>query len=240
VETAHQLSTLLRLQGLTRASRRRMARPASRLEGILRRAYARDPLGETVIARLVSNGVGYADARGTLSMLVLAGTITTAAAIPRMVALLIDSDAMRLLREDSSRIPAAVDGALRLLAPLPLTMRFAAEATRLGGVGLRAGERILVLTMNVTRDPLVVPEPNVMVLGSRPVAGSQRSWYGDGAHFCLGFALAQEQLSGVLRWLVGLPGTPAIVRRRPAFDTLLPRYDRLDLALHSSTRRAPR
>ena len=97
-----------------------------------------------------------------------------------------------------------VDGAvitelLRLDGPVQSTVRTATEDHRLAGVDIAAGDSVVVVVAAANRDPAVFEEPGrfrVDRTGPAPVA------FGYGAHYCLGSALAQLELTVALREVV--------------------------------------
>ncbi|WP_418004554.1 cytochrome P450 [Mycobacterium sp. PDNC021] len=97
-----------------------------------------------------------------------------------------------------------VDGAvitelLRLDGPVQSTVRTATEDHRLGGVDIAAGDSVVVVVAAANRDPAVFEEPGrfrVDRTGPAPVA------FGYGAHYCLGSALAQLELTVALREVI--------------------------------------
>lgn len=108
-----------------------------------------------------------------------------------------------LIRLVAERVDT-VDGAvitelLRLDGPVQSTVRTATEDHRLGGVDIAAGDSVVVVVAAANRDPAVFEEPGrfrVDRTGPAPVA------FGYGAHYCLGSALAQLELTVALREVV--------------------------------------
>ena len=185
----------------------------------------------SLVRRLRSLGVSFEETRGVISIVFVAGTLTTALALPRIVALLIDSGQIGRLREGRDIIARALDEGLRYVTPTPATVRIADRDVMLRGRRVRAGTRMVILTANLTRDPQIFPDPFRFDVDRVLDPRGRHLWYGAGPHFCFGFALAQRELHRVLETLALLPGRLVIVRRRPAFGALLPRYDRLAIRL---------
>ena len=114
-------------------------------------------------------------------------------------------------------IAVAVEELIRYDSPLQLFERTAMADTEIGGVTVRAGEKIAALLGAANRDPAVFDAPDTFDLTreANPHLG-----FGAGIHFCVGAPLARVELQSSLRTLVRrfpamqLAGTP---RRRPEF-----------------------
>jgi cytochrome P450 len=180
---------------------------------------------------LRSLGLSFEETSGIISIFLVAGTLTAALSLPRIVALLIDSGQIERLRQGRAGIPGALEEGMRYVTPVPATVRIAHRDVTLGGRRVRAGTRMVILTTNLTRDPEVFPDPFRFNIDRVHDPRGRHLWYGSGPHFCFGFPLAQRELHRVLETLIALPGRLVIVQRRPAFGALLPRYNRLALRL---------
>jgi cytochrome P450 len=96
--------------------------------------------------------------------------------------------------------PALVTELLRLDGPVQSTVRAATTDHRLGGADIRAGDSVLVVIAAANRDPAVFDDPACFRLdrtGPPPLS------FGYGAHYCLGAALAQLELTVALREVLG-------------------------------------
>lgn len=212
---------------------RRIQADIDRLSGYARAAYDSETGPDTSLVRkLRALGASFEETRGVISVFFVAGTLTTALSLPRIVAVLIDSGQINRLRTGDSGVMArALEEGLRYVTPIPATVRIAARDVMLGRRRLRAGTRMVILTTNLTRDQDVFPDPFRFDVDRVHDSRGRHLWYGAGPHFCFGFALAQREIYRVLETLSGLPGRLCILYRRPAFGALLPRYDRLLLRL---------
>ncbi|MER5865214.1 cytochrome P450 [Kitasatospora sp. NPDC002040] len=111
------------------------------------------------------------------------------------------------LREDRTRLPAAVEELLRFIPQrngvgMP---RIATEDVTVGGVTIRSGEAVYVSYLAANRDPTVFAGPDRLDLTrtDRP----PNLAFGHGAHYCLGAALTRMQCEVVLGTLLDrLPG----------------------------------
>lgn len=187
----------------------------------------------SLVHRLRELGLGREESRGVLSIFFVAGTLTVAVALPRIVALLIDSNEMESLREspEPSRVARAIDECLRYSTPVPATVRIASRDLEAGGHRFRSGKRIVILTANIARDREVFADPNRLNVARPFDSRSRYLWYGYGPHFCLGFPLAQREMQLVVGELLKLPGKMHIAQRKSARNVLLPSYASLELTL---------
>lgn len=210
------------------------ARVRSELDALLSRAYpalARSaPPPDSLAARLQALECSPEEVRGILSILFVAGALTLGVALPRIVALLVDSGALRRLAEDPALIPGAVDEGLRYTAPVPATVRIVARPVEIAGRRLAPGTRLVILTLNLARSPVLFPDPDRFDIHRPPEPRARYLWYGAGPHFCMGFGLAQEALRDAVARLAAVPGTLRITGRRAARGVLLPAWERLELA----------
>ncbi|MUL79699.1 cytochrome P450 [Mycolicibacterium sp. CBMA 226] len=110
---------------------------------------------------------------------------------------LLGAGLIRLVNEQIDTVDGAViTELLRLDGPVQSTVRTATEDHRLAGVDIAAGDSVVVVVAAANRDPAVFTEPDRFRLGRTgpaPVA------FGYGAHYCLGSALAQLELTVALR-----------------------------------------
>ena len=193
-------------------------------------AYARDGYDApasppaSLVRRLRESGLSFEEAKGVLSLVFLAGTLTTAAALPRITAMLIDSGRLPSLRRTPDWVPRAVAEGLRCVAPVPATMRIAQRDVHVRGRHIARGERLVILTCNLARDPGLFPEPDRFDPARVHDPRARHLWYGAGPHFCLGFSLAQQQLQLALETLTAGAGELRIVSRRYGRRTIVSSY----------------
>ena len=186
---------------------------------------------ETVPGRLRALGLDFEASCGVIGLMLLAGTETTASALPRTAALLLDTGQWDRLRNDRRLLDGTVNEGLRLTAAVPVMTRNVVANTTLGGRALAADTRVIVLLFHILRtrsavelDPL---DFDIARATDRSARGSP--WFGHGPHFCLGAALARHQLSCALGILLDA-GPLRIVQRCSARRRLLPAYASLTLA----------
>ncbi|GAB2617614.1 cytochrome P450 [Streptomyces capparidis] len=152
----------------------------------------------------VSDGGDQLDDQGLVSLAVLllvAGHETTTNAISNSVlALLRHPGALSCLREDPTRIEAALDELLRYDAPVSAAaFRHTTAPVTVHGATIPAGESVLVSLWTANRDPARFPEPDVLDL-DRDAQGHLA--FGHGIHRCLGAPLARAELTIALTTLL--------------------------------------
>ena len=128
-------------------------------------------------------------------LLFLAGLDTVTAALGFCVLHLARSAGARAaLAADPSLAPVAVEELLRAYAIVQATRTVVAD-TELGGVAMRAGDRLLIGTTLASRDPRAHTDSAVVDF-DRP---SKRNLaFGAGPHRCLGSHLARHELTAAL------------------------------------------
>ena len=125
-------------------------------------------------------------------LLTVAGNETLRNGLPGgLLALISHPGQYRRLREDRSLLPGAVEEMLRWWTPVLHIRRTATADTELGGVRIRAGEKVVVYFASANRDERVFREPDAFDVGRAP--GDQLA-FGHGPHFCLGAQLARSQM----------------------------------------------
>jgi len=99
-------------------------------------------------------------------------------------------DQWRMVRDDPSCIPQAVEEVLRILPPSQYQGRFSLEERSFEGGTIPAGFPVLLLTGAATRDHRQFDRPDEFII-DRPPAVSVG--FGHGVHSCLGAALARME-----------------------------------------------
>ncbi len=115
-------------------------------------------------------------------------------------------DQLRLMTEDKSRIPGAVEELLRYEAPSPVQGRWTLDEVELHGTIIPANSKVLLLTGSAGRDERQYDDPDRFDITRDP---KQHVSLGIGAHYCLGAALAR---------LEGRIALEETVRRFPEWD----------------------
>ncbi len=200
----------------------------------------RDP-GADLLSSLVTTvdddggGLSETELRATAALIVGAGFETTVNLIGNGAALLFaHPEQRRLLAEDPSLWPNAVDEVLRVDPPVQRTGRRARRHTAVHGLPVAEGEWLILLLAGANRDPRVFPDPHVFDV-ARPNAHDHVA-FASGIHFCLGAALARMEGEVALQALferfpnLGLAGSG---RRRGT--VILRGYESLPVVLGSTT-----
>jgi cytochrome P450 len=170
---------------------------------------------------------------GSLCVLIFASHETTTNMLGNsLLHLLRAPERWRALCDDPTRIPAALEEAIRFDAPVQGMSRTVTRDTELGGVTLPAGARVFVVFASANRDPACITDPDRF----DPQRAQQHLSFGRGPHFCVGATLARlEGRVALERLAARLPGlrladarpldyAPNIVHRGPT--TLRLAWDR--------------
>lgn len=194
--------------------------------GVLTRPAARahaagDPA--TVPGRMRQLGLTEEEALGAVAAFVLTGTETLVSYVPRLIALLHDTGWLDRVAADRSRMDDVIAEALRVTVPSPVMLRSVAADTKIGGVAVRRGDRVVIATISAAR-ALGEFDPD------RPHTAEVRQlWFGAGPHFCLGAPLAQAEIRAVLEAVLDVAPL-SVVDRKAARGVLIPGYERLVLS----------
>jgi hypothetical protein len=125
-----------------------------------------------------------------------------------LLTLLRHPDQMRMLQDDPSLIPSAVEELLRYESPIQHTVRVAPEDTLLGGKLIHRGQSVLAVLAAGNRDPERFPNPDRFDVKRGDRGHLAFGW---ATHFCFGAPLARAE-------------------GQIAFSTLLRRLRNLELA----------
>ena len=121
--------------------------------------------------------------------LVTAGNDTTRTLLSSGLLLLLQHpDQLAALRADRARIPGAVEEMLRYENPLHYFRRTATADTVLGGVEIRAGDKVAMYYTSANRDEDVFADPQRFDITRHP---NPHLSFGIAEHFCLGVHLAR-------------------------------------------------
>ncbi|HEX6968488.1 MAG TPA: cytochrome P450 [Micromonosporaceae bacterium] len=130
----------------------------------------------------------------------VAGNETLRNGIPGgLAALLAHPDQWERLDKDRSLLDSAVEEMLRWWTPVIHFRRTATTDTTLGGVDIKAGDKVVVYFASANRDPRVFPDPDVFDIGRFP---NDHLSFGHGPHFCLGAALGRHQMRAMFTALL--------------------------------------
>jgi cytochrome P450 len=147
----------------------------------------------------------------TLILLLIAGHETTVNLLGNgLLALLQHPDQWQLLCADQTRIPAAVEELLRLVNPVQLVNRYAAEELVIAGVTIPRGAHVQLVVASANHDASVFAQADTLDITAetgRHLAFSQ------GIHYCLGAPLAR---------LEGVVAFERLTQRMPALQLVTP------------------
>lgn len=148
----------------------------------------------------------------SIAFLVLgAGNETTRNAIGSTIYLLAKRpDLWQLLKKERALIPNVIEESLRINAPATITTRTVTTTTEIDGVTVPKGAVLVMLWGSGSRDEDTFPDAGEIDL-KRPNL-RRHTTFGHGIHFCVGNALAREELAMTVR-------------------SLLDRFDRIECAV---------
>ncbi len=133
------------------------------------------------------------DITGFATMLGGAGAETVTKLVGNaMVAFADFPDQWRKLREDRSKIPAAIEELLRYEAPSQYQVRTATRDVTYYGTTIPAGAAVLLVTAAATRDERMFDAPDRLDIDRERKMGFNLA-FGYGIHSCLGAALARME-----------------------------------------------
>lgn len=120
-----------------------------------------------------------------------------------ILALLGVPDQATLLRDRPELWPSAVQELLRCHSELLVSgPRYAAEDVEIGGVLIKAGEKVFPALLAANYDPRQHTEPDRLDVARQPAGrGDNHLSFGHGAHYCLGAALVRQEAEVALRAL---------------------------------------
>ncbi len=169
---------------------------------VKRRAEPRDDLFSAMV-HAADEGESFTEDElvANAILLYLAGFETTAGSTGLAVLNLHrNRDQLALLQADAGLLPKAARELLRHDSPGQATARVAMEPVEFGGVRIDAGQGIVAWIGAANRDPAAYPDPDRLDLRREPAADLLS--FGGGAHYCLGHALAVQELEVALGTLL--------------------------------------
>jgi hypothetical protein len=130
------------------------------------------------------------------SLLVAAGSETTRNSIAvGLLELAAHDDQWRLVRDDPSVRPAAVEEMLRWASSTSYNRRTASAAIEIDGVHIGAGEKVTLWWSSANRDEAEFADPFAFDVTRTP---NRHLAFGHGTHFCLGAGLARLEMRLIL------------------------------------------
>ena len=162
----------------------------------------RNPTGDLVSvvanAKLKGKLLDRDQVDGFFALMIGAGNETTRNAISGSIhALARFPQQRRILAQDSSAWPTAIEELLRFVSPVIHMRRTAVAGTEISGQVVAAGDKVVMLYGAANRDPQVFDSPHS--LDVRRSNARRHFAFGTGIHQCLGAMLARMELRIVLQ-----------------------------------------
>lgn len=169
-------------------------------------------IGELVRAERNGADISKDEMVAMVFLLLFAGHETTTHLISGSVLEVLRSDDLRSwLAEDATRINLAVEEFLRVITPVQISKpRFVRRDMDLGGIRLRAGEKVMAFLGAADYDPAVFEAPETLDPARKP---NRHIAFGTGSHICLGHQLARIE---------GQCAIEALIRRWPELVLAIP------------------
>jgi cytochrome P450 len=150
---------------------------------------AREPIGDGDITDALLAEMDPVAFAMLFIQLVTAGQDTTQTMLSSgLLALLDHPQQLALLREDPSRIPAAIEEMVRWANPLHYFRRTATEDTTLGTTKIAAGDAVAMYYSSCNRDEDVFVDSHAFDITRTP---NKHLGFGQAEHFCVGVHLAR-------------------------------------------------
>ncbi len=186
---------------------------------------------DTIIGRLKKLGYTKDMSRGFIAMFLIAGTVTVSSTLPRLLAVLIDTDSIEKLKQNPALLNSAIDEGLRYITPGPVLLHGVQADVNLDGHHFKKGRRVMTLLYNIMHDSRYTSQPLRYMPTRTQCAKINNLWFGAGAHFCMGSVLAKREIKAVLKESLKLDGQLVIIRRSYLQLGIYPGYAQLFMKL---------
>jgi cytochrome P450 len=219
----------LRVPGRSLRALFRMNRIVAEVGRERRRAPAEDLISALVQADVDGRALTSRELGAFFSLLLVAGVETSRNAIAHGLRLLTaHPDQRELLRSDFDGYATGfVDEVVRHCSPIVQFRRTVAEDCAINGYPLRAGDDVMLCYVSANRDATVFTDPDRFDITRIP--NPHTGFGGGGPHFCLGAALARQEMALVFRELLTrLPGIRSVGDPRMVASTFDNRVGRLE------------
>jgi len=162
-----------------------------------------DLISKVVHANIDGRAITDDEVIGTCFLLFIAGLDTVTSSLSfHFHFLATNPEIQQQLRDDRSRIPAAVEELLRLFAVVSLNRRVMAD-TEIAGVKLKEGDWVMVSLSGASNDPSEFPDPEKF---DPDRANMRHTAFAFGPHRCLGSHLARREFVAALNaWFDAVP-----------------------------------
>jgi cytochrome P450 len=166
-----------------------------------RREPQDDIVSDILAGEIDGRPISHDEALSMLSLLYIAGSRTTTAALRGAVVQLARAPELQArLRAQPSLIPAAAEEIVRLETPVHGLPRYATADTEIGGCPIAKGEQVFPNYGAANLDPKAFPHPGEIDLERKPI---RHVGFGRGVHVCAGAPLARLQLRVFIEELLG-------------------------------------
>lgn len=156
-----------------------------------RRRPREDLLTSLATAREAGRGFSHDELLATSNTILTAGHETTTNLVGNTVLLLLrNAQVLARVRQDRTLIPAAVEESLRLESPKQRNFRRVKRSFSFRGHPFQEGQLVFQLLGSANHDEAQFATPDEFVLGRKP---NRHLAFGQGAHFCIGAALARTE-----------------------------------------------
>lgn len=119
------------------------------------------------------------------------GAETTRTVIARTILALIDHPDQWALLKQGADMGVATEEFIRWVTPIHNMCRVATEDTEVGGQPIEAGQQLVLMYSSANRDPAHFEDPERFDVTRQP---NNHIAFGFGTHFCLGAALARQEI----------------------------------------------
>ncbi|MEM1312658.1 MAG: cytochrome P450 [Patescibacteria group bacterium] len=187
----------------------------------------------SVTQRLKDLGFTFEEVKGLLTVILVGGTELVSFAIPRIMALLVDSNQLSLLRKQPELITQTMDEGLRFVTPSSVVLRSVSKNAEIEGYKFESPNRALIVNYNMLKSKKYFDQPRKFDITRKIVPQVKHSWFGGGPHFCLGFALAHKEIRSVLEMFIELESDFKILKRTFEKNKVFPGYKSLQIQLIS-------
>ena len=184
-------------------------------------SHKADPKGGTVINALLS-GIVEGESLNefefcTFFLILIAGAVETTrtATSQGMRLLMAHPEQYKMLKDDPSLIPDAVEEILRFYPPFIHMQRTATEDITVGGMNIKEGDLVKLFYPSVNHDPERFGDDaeafDITRAQRMPDLKNQHRTFGVGQHFCIGSHLARKELCIMFEEIVPRLRNPRLV-----------------------------
>jgi cytochrome P450 len=191
-----------------------------------------DLLSDLVTARVEGQSpFSELETLSTALILLVGGAETSRSTLIASIARLVQHpEQIRLLREDLTLVPKALEEILRIDTPGTAIWRIANCDTELGGVKIPEGSIIMLRMDSANRDETVFENPDQFNIFRSDI--NKHLSFGVGIHYCIGFRLAREQVTQSIQSLLKRLGDVRMVPEKSDLRAIPSAHTRCLRALH--------